>query len=472
MIASYRDVQVEPLADARGSVTGSVTRPGSGLEPVTAAGPGSVTGPGLGSFTGAASGTVMGPGARPVTEEGPGSLTSAAPVISVRMQVENRSGAEWKQGAVSIGYQLFDPESNRFIREGEWLPLARDAAPGDAVPVDINIALPPAAAGYRIYVSPIDHERGWLYDRGERFLMIDAVVANERVEVLNSELTTQRAVRRRQILRAIPKILAQPLVTIARNRTLIRSMVRRDIVARYRGSFGDFFWTVLNPLLLMLTYYFVFGMVFQTRFGVDQSSGSFLLYFLAGMLPWLAFSEPAGRAPNSILEHRTFVKKLVFPLDTISVNHALAGLVTEVFALAVFLCFLIGLRGHVPATVAWLPVLLIPQLLFTLGICWFLAALGVFVRDLAQLMGFVLTLWFFITPICYPEQSVQRMPTVMAILSKNPLYVLVRGYRAIFLEGRAPDAGPVIALWFVAIAMFLLGNAWFYRLRKTFADVI
>lgn len=400
-------------------------------------------------------------------------VEASGQVVSIHLQMENKSQAAWKQGAFSMGWQLFDPASSRFIREGEWAPIARDAQPGDMITVDLNIDFPPDAGGYRIYVSPIDHDRGWLYNRGERFLMIDAVVASEGARVLRTELTTRGALLRRGLIRAIPRMFTQPLSTMVRNRALIRSMVRRDILARYRGSFGDLFWTVLNPLLLMLTYYFVFGVVLRTRFGADQSSGSFLLYFLAGMLPWLAFSEPVGRSPNSILEHRTFVKKLVFPLDTLSVNHAVAGLVTEVFALAVFLCFLLALRGHIPWTVAWLPVLLIPQLLFTLGVCWFLAGLGVFVRDLAQVMGFVLTVWFFITPICYSEQNLaESSPAAVAILSKNPIFTLVRAYRAIFLEGRAPDAWPMIVFWIVALAVFFLGHAWFYRLRRTFADVI
>lgn len=397
-------------------------------------------------------------------------IEASGQTLSVHLQLENRSQQEWKRDAVSIGWQLYDPDSNRFIREGDWIPLARDVRTGDTVPVDFNIDFPPEPGGYRIYVSPIDREQGWFYDRGDRFLVVDAAVAKGRVEVLNTELTTRRALVRRSLMRAIPKLFTQPIVTMTRNRALIRSMVRRDITARYRGSFGDLFWTVLNPLLLMLTYYFVFGVVLRTRFGADQSSGSFLLYFLAGMLPWLAFSEPVGRAANSILENRTFVKKLVFPLNTISVNHAVAGLVTEVFALAVFLCFLLALRGHVPWSVLWLPALLIPQLLFTLGMCWFLAALGVFVRDLVQVIGFILTLWFFITPICYPEQSMP--PSAVAILSKNPMFVLVKAYREIFLEGHAPDGRPIIIFWIVAVAVFFLGHAWFYKLRKTFADVI
>ena len=180
-------------------------------------------------------------------------------------------------------------------------------------------------------------------------------------------------------------------------------MARRDILARYRGSFGDVFWTVLNPLLLMSTYFFVFGIVLQSRFPGDQSRTGFALYFLAGMLPWLAFSEPVGRAASVILEHRNFVKKLVFPLDTLPVNQVVSGLVTELFGAGVFVAGLLIIRHTVPAAVLWLPVLLVPQLMFTLGVCWFLAALGVYMRDLGQIMALVLTLWFFITPICYPE---------------------------------------------------------------------
>jgi lipopolysaccharide transport system permease protein len=269
----------------------------------------------------------------------------------------------------------------------------------------------------------------------------------------------------------LPKLFASPLRTIAHNHRLIRSMARRDILARYRGSFGDVFWTVLNPLLLMSTYFFVFGIVLQSRFPGDQSRTGFALYFLAGMLPWLAFSEPVGRAASVILEHRNFVKKLVFPLDTLPVNQVLAGLVTELFGAGVFVAGLLIIRHSVPAAVLWLPVLLIPQLLFTLGICWFLAALGVYMRDLGQIMALVLTLWFFITPICYPE-SANLSPAILAVMRQNPLYTLVRGYRAVFLEGHAPEMFPLVKLWIIALALFFLGHVWFYRLRKSFADVI
>jgi lipopolysaccharide transport system permease protein len=188
------------------------------------------------------------------------------------------------------------------------------------------------------------------------------------------------------------------------------------------------------------------------------------------MLPWLAFSEAAGRAPTVMMEHRNFVKKLVFAVDTLPVNLVVSGLVTEIFGLLLFAIGLLLARGAVPASVVWLPALIVPQVLFTAGVCWFLGALGVFVRDLGQVIGFVLTLWFFLTPICYPEAS---LPTAaLPLLTKNPMFVLVRGYRAIFLEGQAPVWGSLWKLWIVAAAVFILGHAWFYKLRRSFADII
>jgi lipopolysaccharide transport system permease protein len=391
-------------------------------------------------------------------------------VLEASLAIENKSRQTWTNQNFSLGWQFFDPQSNRFLEEGAWTPVAGDVAPGEAARFELSIPVPDAGA-YEIYVSHIQPPASWAYARGEPFLRILVQASEGRLQVVAQEMATLRSLRWRRIRAALPRLFASPVRTIAQNHRLIRSMARRDILARYRGSFGDFFWTILNPLLLMATYFFVFGIVLQNRYGADQSRTGFALYFIAGMLPWLAFSEPVGRAASVILEHRNFVKKLVFPLDTLPVNHVLAGLVTELFGAGVFIVALLIIRHTVPAAVLWLPVLLVPQLLFTLGLCWFLAALGVYMRDLGQIMALVLTIWFFITPICYQE-STNLSPAVLAVMRQNPLYTLVRGYRAVFLEGHAPELLPLVKLWVIALALFFLGHVWFYRLRKSFADVI
>jgi lipopolysaccharide transport system permease protein len=398
-------------------------------------------------------------------------LSAQGTVVQIAAVVENKSRQTWTPDNFSLGWQLYDPQTSVFIEEGAWTPVSADVPPGASAQFDIAIPFPPDSGSYEVYLSPIQKPDGWAYARGERFLRIGVEAVDGQVRILEHEITTVRSLRWRRMWAALPRLIASPVRTVVQNRRLIRSMARRDILARYRGSFGDVFWTVLNPLLLMATYFFVFGIILQTRFGPDQSRTGFALYFLAGMLPWLAFSEPVGRSAYVILEHRNFVKKLVFPLDTLPVNQVVSGLVTELFGAAVFVVGLLIVRHTLPATVLWLPVLVIPQLLFTLGICWFLAALGVYMRDLGQIMALVLTLWFFVTPICYPE-STRLSPVISAVMRQNPLYILVRMYREVFLEGRAPELYPLAKLWVIALVLFFLGHVWFYRLRKSFADVI
>jgi lipopolysaccharide transport system permease protein len=302
------------------------------------------------------------------------------------------------------------------------------------------------------------------------FLLVEARVEGGRAVVEGWSVTTRGQLGRRHWPRQLRVLLLHPVATLWRNRRLIRSMVRRDLAARYRGSVGGAAWTIAHPLLLMLTYLFVFGVVLDARFGNDPSRAGFVLYFLAGMLPWLPFSEAVGRAPTVILDNRNFVKKLVFPVETLPANLAFAGLVAELFGLAVFLALLAATRGIPPLTTLWLPAIAAPQLLLTLGCCWFLAAVGVFLRDLGQVVGFLLTLLFFLTPICYPDDKVPAW--ALWALQGSPIHALVRCYRAVLLEGAAPPMAMLGGLWLGSAAVCVAGHATFWRLRRMFADAL
>ena len=356
----------------------------------------------------------------------------------------------------ALAWQVLDPETGALLSDGR----ASEAHGAEAA---VQVILPPEDGPYRVQLSP-EQDR-------DRVVLIDASMEGGRLEIEPSRTVSLAALRRARLVRAIPKAFRYPVRSAWTNRKLIASMVRRDILARSRGSFAGALWTFLNPLLLMATYFFVFGVVLQTKFGADTSRTGYVLYFLAGMLPWLPLSEAVGRAPYIVVEHRNFVKKLVFPLEILPVNLVLSGLVTEAFALAIFFVSLLAIRSSAPVSLLWLPVLLVPQMLLAAGLCWFLAALGVFVRDLGQIMSFLLTVWFFVTPICYPES--QAVPAWAArILEFNPMLILVRGYRAILLENHAPVAAPLAWLWLAAGLIAVLGHAWFHRLRRSFADVI
>ena len=180
-------------------------------------------------------------------------------------------------------------------------------------------------------------------------------------------------------------------------------MVRRDVLGRYRGSVGGALWTLIHPMLLMIAYYFVFAVVLKVSFKPGRGGIRFLLPLR--MLPWLAFSEALGRAAGVVLEHGNFVKRIVFPLEILPLNLTFMGLATELFTLLIFLIALATLGPGIHWTAIYLPAVLIPQLMLTAGLCWILASLGVFLRDTGQVMGFLLTIWFFITPIVYPPTS-------------------------------------------------------------------
>ena len=398
-------------------------------------------------------------------------LDSGARTAHAEFSLRNDSRETWRAAeGFAVSYHLFDAETGTLIVDGARLHPARDLPPGAVERVLLDFAWPAEDGRYQVLVSPMRENVCWYYEHGWPFVLLEGTTQDGASRLDRVRVVTRATLSRERALRAIGRAFVLPLRTIWRNRALIRTMVRRDILGRYRGSFGGAFWTIINPLLLMLTYYFVFGVFLGARFGGDLSKSSFALYFLAGMLPWLAFSEAAGRAPGLMLEYRNFVKKLVFAVETLPVNLVAAGLVTEFFAVLLYCAFPLVARGGIPPAVLWLPVLIVPQVLFTAGLAWFLAGLGVFARDLGQIMGFLLTLWFFITPICYPET--QWPHSAAAVLTKNPMYVLVRGYRMIFLENQAPAFGALWKLYLLGAVIFFAGHAWFYKLRKSFPDML
>jgi lipopolysaccharide transport system permease protein len=387
--------------------------------------------------------------------------------VHAEFDIQNGSAETWRAAeGFGVGHHLFDAESGTLIVDGARVHPERDIAPGERLHVQLDFALPAEDGRFQVRLSPMRENVCWYYDRGWEFLLLEASTKDGATTLGPVSVTDREKLRRRRELRGVGRAFVYPVLTIWRNRGLIRVMVRRDIMGRYKGSFGGSFWTVINPLLLMLTYFFVFGVVIRDR---SLSRSEFALYFLAGMLPWLPFSEAAGRSPSVILEHRNFVKKLVFAVETLPVNLVVSGLVTELFAVGLYCGFLLGIRHGIPVTVLWLPVLVVPQVLFTAGVSWFLAGLGAFVRDLGQIIGYVLTVWFFMTPICYPEKQLMASAP---LLTRNPMYVLVHAYRAILLEHRAPSFGALGKFSLVAVAVFVLGHAWFYKLRKSFADMI
>jgi lipopolysaccharide transport system permease protein len=262
----------------------------------------------------------------------------------------------------------------------------------------------------------------------------------------------------------------QPLWELPRRFDLIWPLARRMTVARYRGSALGLLWAVLTPAVMIAVFTFLFAGIFGARFTEGGTPWDYALYLFCGLLPWTAFSDTLQQSAGIVVAHANLVKRVVFPLETLPVAQALACLAAQLFGTIALLIATLAIRRELHATVLWLPLLLAPQLLLTLGVSWLVASLGVFVRDTAQVLGLVLMACLYLTPIIYPEQIVPAR--FRSALELNPFTPLVRSYRRILLEGAPPDWAGLAYLTVLALAAFLLGYWWFARTRKNFADVI
>ena len=262
----------------------------------------------------------------------------------------------------------------------------------------------------------------------------------------------------------------RPLWELPRRFDLIWPLARRMLVARYRGSALGLLWALLTPAVMIGVFTFLFAGVFGARFTEGGTPWEYALYLFCGLLPWTAFSESLQQSSGIVVAHANLVKRVVFPLEALPVAQTLAALAAQGFGTAALVVATLVVRRELHATLLWLPVLLVPQLLLTLGGAWLVASLGVFIRDTAQVLGLVLMAWLYLTPIIYPEQVVPAR--FRPALELNPFTPLVRSYRRALLEGAPPDWQGLAYTTAFALAAFLLGYWWFARTRKNFADVI
>lgn len=257
---------------------------------------------------------------------------------------------------------------------------------------------------------------------------------------------------------------------VSLHRGLIRAMVQRELTSRYKGSVMGVAWAVITPAVMIVIFTIIFSGIFNARFGNEGGHLSFAVYLFCGLLPWIAFSEGVQRATSSIHENVNLVKRVVFPVEALPVNVALAALVQQLLGTLVLLVAELVFERAFHPTALLLPVLLLPQLLATVGLGWLMASLGVFIRDLPQFNQLLLMAWMYLTPIFYPENIIPQQ--YRWLVNLNPMAPLIRSYRRILLEGRLPDwAGLGYTLAF-AVVCFMFGYWWFVRTKKAFADVL
>ncbi len=265
--------------------------------------------------------------------------------------------------------------------------------------------------------------------------------------------------------------LWRPLLKLfGEHRDLIRSMVQRELSSRYKGSLMGIGWAIISPAVMIVIFTIIFSGIFGARFGNTGGHLSFAVYLFCGLLPWIAFSEGVNRSTNAMIENINLIKRVVFPVEALPVNLVLAGIITQLLGTIVLLVAFLALEHKFYLTILFLPLLLIIQLIATLGLSWLMASLGVFIRDMPQINQLWLMAWMYLTPIFFPENNIPSQYQWM--IKCNPMAPLIRSYRRILLEGRMPDWSGLSFTLMVAVIFFVFGYWWFERTKKAFADVL
>ena len=271
---------------------------------------------------------------------------------------------------------------------------------------------------------------------------------------------------------------AQPtsLVALAkslwRNRQLIVQMTKREVIGRYKGSVMGLAWSFFNPVFMLVVYTFMFSVVFKARWGVEgeDSKALFAVVLFVGTIVHGLFAEVLNRSPSLILSNFNYVKKVVFPIEILPVISMAAALFHSMISLCVLLIAFVIFSGYLHWTTVFIPLVLLPFVILTLGFAWLLASLGVFLRDVGQVIGIVIMVMMFLAPVFYPVTAVpeQFRPFIMA----NPLTFIIEQAREVLIWGHLPNWIGLGIYTVAATVVAWAGYALFQKTRKGFADVL
>jgi ABC-type polysaccharide/polyol phosphate export permease len=260
------------------------------------------------------------------------------------------------------------------------------------------------------------------------------------------------------------------LQNLIERRTLLFQLVRRDFEQRFIGSTIGWIWALIHPLVMLLSWTFVFNYCLKMEVPAGEGTKSYPLWLFAGMLPWLLFSEAVQRSASSLIEQTNLITRTVFPSEIIPVSVFLSSLVSHFLGIVLIVAAAGVLHNQISVFLVLLPLYVFLIGLLAVGLGWIVASLHVFLRDTAQVVAVVLLLWFWLTPIFITEDLFP--PVMRPLVVANPFYYLVRGYRRVLLGGALPNAEDVAIVAACGAAVFVMGGLFFRHMKRGFADVL
>ncbi len=258
-------------------------------------------------------------------------------------------------------------------------------------------------------------------------------------------------------------------ISIYRHHQLLKEFVLRDIKGRFAGSFAGILWTIINPLANIIAYFFVFSLVLRINVTIeDVGTDKFILFFLSGFFPWIMFAESLTKSASSVVAQAGLVTKVIFPVELIPISSIVSAFIINGTGFIIFLIYL-SFTGY--ANISWfaIPLLIFIELLFALGISMFLAAFCVFIRDTTEILSIMMMLWFYATPVLYPNSMIPK--ELIEILSFNPMSVFVECMRDILLRNQI-DGILMLKLFVISITIFIPCSYFFMRSKSAFGDVL
>ncbi|OZI33587.1 sugar ABC transporter permease [Bordetella genomosp. 5] len=259
--------------------------------------------------------------------------------------------------------------------------------------------------------------------------------------------------------------------TLWQHRRLLMTLTWRDVLGRYRGSAGGLVWSLVTPILMLSVYTVVFSGIFRARWSQDtQSPIDYALQLFVGLIIHGLAAECLNRSPGQIVGNVSYVKRVVFPLETLPAVGLLSALFHFLISLTVLLAFYAIVHHSLHLTVLWLPVILLPYFVLLAGVAWALAGLGVYLRDVSQITGLFTTILMFLSPVFYPASALPD--SFQTIFAFNPLTLIIEQSRQVVLHGGRPDFAALGVYSLVACVVAVVGYRAFRVMKKGFADVL